>query len=448
VLALIAGAMGVALLAAGAAGVLSGEIAFFGGGTLLLVAALSAIAWLLRRTAPWGGRSIASLGMRTASLHPARSLLTVSLIAMASFLLVTVASMRQGPPADAGVKTSGTGGYRLIMQAEIPLLADLNSVDGRNKLGMRDPGASVWSNSRFTGMRRWAGQDASCLNLTRPDSPTILAVSDEMVRENRFTFAGTIEKADNPWTLIDRRADPSAPIPVIADHETAQYILKLGVGDTLTIRDQSGQPRELWLVGTLKGSIFQSELLMGEANFRRLFPFQSGFGVVLADTAAANADDLRRRLGEELEPFAVTVDSTAERLAAYKQVANTYLATFQALGSLGLLLGTVGLTVVMLRGLFERRAEMALLSAVGFSHARRLKLVLAENGSLLMAGVVAGTACALVGVMPAAVSEGRALHLGRVAVTLAAVSLIGLAILTVAVWLGGRKVRPADLRRE
>jgi len=61
---------------------------------------------------------------------------------------------------------------------------------------------------------------------------------------------------------------------------------------------------------------------------------------------------------------------------------------------------------------------------------------------------VAGTACALVGVMPAAVSEGRALHLGRVAVTLAAVSLIGLAILTVAVWLGGRKVRPADLRRE
>ena len=63
-------------------------------------------------TAPWGGRSIASLGIRTASLHPARSLLTVSLIAMASFLLVTVASMRQGPPAEAGVKSSGTGGYR------------------------------------------------------------------------------------------------------------------------------------------------------------------------------------------------------------------------------------------------------------------------------------------------------------------------------------------------
>jgi ABC-type antimicrobial peptide transport system permease subunit len=297
-------------------------------------------------------------------------------------------------------------------------------------------------------MRRWAGQDASCLNLTRPDSPTILAVPDEMVREKRFTFARTIEKVENPWALLERSDGESSPVPVIADNETAQYILKLGIGDTLSIRDQSGLPRELRLVATLKGSIFQSELLMGEANFRRLFPFQSGFGVVLADTSADDVQELRRALGEELEPFAVTVDSTADRLAAYKQVANTYLATFQALGSLGLLLGTVGLTVVMLRGLFERRAEMALLSAVGFSHARRLKLVLAENASLLLAGVLAGTTCALVAVMPVAVSEGRALHMGGVVVTLSTVSLIGLAILTIAVWLGGRNVRPADLRRE
>jgi hypothetical protein len=35
-----------------------------------------------------------------------------------------------------------------------------------------------------------------------------------------------------------------------------------------------------------------------------------------------------------------------------------------------------------------------------------------------------------------------------VVVTMSTVSLIGLAILTIAVWLGGRNVRPADLRRE
>ncbi|MGB7158431.1 MAG: FtsX-like permease family protein, partial [Tepidisphaeraceae bacterium] len=461
-----------AMLTAGATGMLSNQAAYFGGGSLLLLAALSAVAWFLRvkkRNAPsekgdtptfftptfvkitgpaWLRWSIRALAIRTASLHPTRSLLTVCLIALASFLLVTVAAMRQGPPSDPGVKDSGTGGYRLIVQADIPLLADLNTAQGRARLGMRDPDAPAWSGVRFTSLRRWAGQDASCHNLTRPDSPTILAVGHEMIRENRFAFARAVEKVENPWTLLERSSDSASEIPIIADNETAQYILKLAIGDTLTIRDQSGQPRRLRLVATLKGSIFQSELLMGEANFRRLFPFQSGFGVVLGDTDAGKAEEITRRLGEELEPFAVTVDQTADRLAAYREVANTYLATFQTLGALGLLLGTVGLTVVMLRGLIERRAELALLSAIGFSQVQRLKLVLMENGSLLLIGLLAGTACALVGVMPAAIAEARPLHLGGLAATLVVVSLSGLLILTLAIWLGGRRIEPADLRHE
>src|SRR4051812_7421507 len=109
---------------------------------------------------------------------------------------------------------------------------------------------------------------------------------------------------------------------------------------------------------------------MSEAKFRGLFPFNSGGGLVLAGTDAAHADEVQRKLGEELDAFAVTIDSTADRLAAYRQVANTYLSTFQTLGSLGLLLGTAGLAVVLLRGLVERRAELALLSAIGFSPGR------------------------------------------------------------------------------
>jgi len=35
--------------------------------------------------------------------------------------------------------------------------------------------------------------------------------------------------------------------------------------------------------------------------------------------------------------------STPEKLAAFHRVENTYLSTFQALGGLGLLLGTLGL---------------------------------------------------------------------------------------------------------
>jgi hypothetical protein len=388
------------------------------------------------------------LALRTAQRHPARSLLTVSLIALASFLLVTVAAMRRGPPQDADVKNSGTGGYRLIVQADIPLLADLNTRQGRERLGMREPAAPVWSNARFTSLRRWAGQDASCLNLTRPDSPTILAVGSDLIRQNRFRFAAATEKVDNPWTLLERPGADPDEVPVIADDETARYILKLALGGTLPITDQNGRSRRLRLVATLAGSMLQSELLMSEANFRPLFPFQSGAGVVLVEVDANHAAEIRRRLSQELDSFAVTVESTSDRLAAYRQVANTYLSTFLTLGSLGLLLGTVGLAVVLLRSLVERRSELALLSAVGFPPARRLGLVLGENVSLLIVGLLAGTACALVGVLPAVVSAGRTIRLSGLLAALAAVLLSGLLVLTCAAWLGGRRITPADLRRE
>jgi ABC-type antimicrobial peptide transport system permease subunit len=142
------------------------------------------------------------------------------------------------------------------------------------------------------------------------------------------------------------------------------------------------------------------------------------------------------------------VERTADRLAAYRQVANTYLSTFQTLGSLGLLLGTVGLAVVLLRGLIERRSELALLSAIGFRPARRLALVLAENVTLLLVGLLAGTLCALVGVLPAVLSAGRTIRLSGLVAAMVAVLLSGLIVLTIAARLGGRRITPADLRHE
>ena len=71
----------------------------------------------------------------------------------------------------------------------------------------------------------------------------------------------------------------------------------------------------------------------------------------------------------ELSDFGLEVDRPVERLRAYQQVENTYLSTFQALGALGLLLGTFGLGAVLVRNVLERRREVALLQAVGFERA-------------------------------------------------------------------------------
>ena len=101
-----------------------------------------------------------------------------------------------------------------------------------------------------------------------------------------------------------------------------------------------------------------------------------------------------------LADHSLTLTPAAQRLESFLAVENTYLATFQALGGMGLLLGALGLAVVLLRGVWERRGELALFRALGFRRAALGWLVLAENAYLLALGLGVGVAAALLAVAP------------------------------------------------
>jgi len=57
---------------------------------------------------------------------------------------------------------------------------------------------------------------------------------------------------------------------------------------------------------------------------------------------------------------------------------------------------------VILRGVEERRGELALLAAVGLPRRTVMRLLAAEYGVLVLAGLVIGTVPALVAIQPAA----------------------------------------------
>ena len=123
----------------------------------------------------------------------------------------------------------------------------------------------------------------------------------------------------------------------------------------------------------------------------------------------ADAAALAGALEQELAPFGFDAVTTAERLEAFHRVENTYLSTFQALGGLGLLLGTIGLAAIMFRNVLERRRELALLRAVGYD-ARRVSIVIVAEAALLLgAGLAAGAGCAALAVAPAWLGRGGTL---------------------------------------
>ncbi len=140
--------------------------------------------------------------------------------------------------------------------------------------------------------------------------------------------------------------------------------------------------------------------------------------------------------------------AAAERLAGFHRVENTYLSTFQTLGSLGLLLGTLGLATVLVRNVLERRRELALLRAVGYRRGHLALLVLAENLLLLVGGLATGAIAALVAIGPAVSSRGGEVPVTVLGTMMLAVLVTGLLVSMLAVQALHRAPLLAALRAE
>jgi ABC-type antimicrobial peptide transport system permease subunit len=107
-------------------------------------------------------------------------------------------------------------------------------------------------------------------------------------------------------------------------------------------------------------------------------------------------------------------------------VENTYLGIFQALGGLGLLLGSLGLGIVVLRNVLERRNELALMQAVGFRSSQLQRLVLSEHWLLVVLGLVLGLGAAFSAISPALPVADGAAPSGPLSLTLLALALAGI----------------------
>jgi ABC-type lipoprotein release transport system permease subunit len=414
----------------------------------LLAAGLSAFAlWCLaagERDAARGG--LIAMGVRNTAANPRRSLLSVGLVACASLVLVLVAANRR-EQASGGPR--GWGGWNLVAESATPIYQDLGRREGRAALGFSAEAETLLAGSEIAGLAEVPGDDASCLNLYRPRRPRLLGVPPGLARqrfplaagegslESLFAGAMTKQEGEMPGSgSVSRRSPlgegpksnpPAAPaprpkgcsvkrthyqtatdaevVPAVGDEQAVRWVLHLGVGDEITVADAAGVPARLRIAGLLAGSPLQGALLVPEQALARHFPRHGGRGVFLVRTPRGREEAVAGLLADQLRDFGLEVAPVAERLRLYSRVEDTYLASFEALGALGLLLGTCGLAVVLLRNVVERRWELAALRAFGFRRRRLAAMLLLENLSLLALGLALGTAA---GLLPEALGAGLA----------------------------------------
>lgn len=420
---------------------------FFGAGTLMLIAGLTgcraAIGQLARRTG--GTVSLGSLAVRNNGRRLGRSLSTVSLLALGAFLVVAIGVNRKDDAEGADLRSSGAGGFAIYADSTLPVYEDLNSAKGRETIGLED---GEMRDAQVVALRLREGDEASCLNMNRAQVPSLLGVRPEVFRD-RFTFTQTVDslKGSDPWSLLEESSEADT-IPVIGDTNTIVWSLGKSVGGVIPYVDDRGKPLKLRIVGVIANSVLQGRLIASEANFVRHFPTQSGYRVFLIDAPTARVQAVRQTLTRTLENEGMTAVPAHERLAAFSAVENAYLSIFAMLGGLGLLLGSVGLGLVVLRNVLERRSELALMRAVGFPTAKLHALVLAEHVLLLSLGLAVGVVAALVAVVPSLRAPSVETPIVPVALTVLVVLVSGIAWTWGATALALRGPLMAALRNE
>jgi hypothetical protein len=439
--ALLAPLAALALVLAAGSGSAGMAGAFFGAGALLLIGSLAACASWLHRRGVGVFASVGGLGARNASRRAGRSLAVIALLASGTFLVVAVQSQRLEPPRDARERASGTGGFALVGRSTLPVLRDLGDLSGL--------GDEVLRSAAVVPLRVRDGDDASCLNLGVPQQPRLLGVPAQALAERgAFRFAAALEPPDgaapaSPWRLLDVDWGEDV-VPAIADAASVTWTMHKQLGDAIEYRDEAGRPFAVRIVATLADSILQGDLVVAEPAFRQRFPGISGHRAFLIDASPGFAAEIAAALTRALADLGLELTPTAERLRAFQAVQNTYLLIFQALGGLGLWLGSIGLGVVVLRNAFERRAELAVARAVGYPLRAVRALVWSEHGLLLALGLACGVGAALAAVLPGL----RGLALGPVALLVGALAVSGALWVALASALATRGSLLSALREE
>jgi hypothetical protein len=329
-----------------------------------------------------------------------RSLTVIGAIASAVFMVLSVASFRKQVGSDWLQRDSGTGGFAFWVETTAPLNL---ARDGRTRGFEAFEGAAARI-GEVVPLRTGTGDNVNCYNLNTTSQPKLLAVDVAKLAGHgafRVKMPGHAD-ASAAWSAL-RQVGPGDAVPALVDENTLLWALKRKIGDELEYADEAGRPFRVRIAGTLPDSIFQGHLVVDEARFLAKFPGHAGYNHFLIDPArGADLIAARTALEAGVRDAGGRVQLTREVLAAFHEIENTYIAIFNVLGSLGVVLGSLGLAIVVARNLRERRGEFAVMTAIGLPRPVLARMVAAEFGRLVLWGVGIGAVSAAVAIVPAA----------------------------------------------
>jgi len=314
------------------------------------------------------------LTWRTLLANKKQAVLSYLSLATGVFIVFSVGLNRQDFNNPSKL-TQATGGYDLWCESSIPVYHNMNTAEGKEKLNL----SGLSGNPEVLQCLRYKADEASCLNLNKVSTPTVLGVDMHQLFKSELGIADNMYKTDRDGLLNHVLQANDKVYPVLVDATVLQWSLVKSLGDTIYYSGNNGQIVAAQLVGTLPNTIFQGHALMDKALFSQIWPEITGSEVFLLDTEQDAINHTKTTLSQAMYEFGVRINTTGERLAQFNTVTDTYLTIFMTLGGIGLLIGVMGFVIVIRKNLNVRQYEIEMYARMGFSKQKTEAILYHEN---------------------------------------------------------------------
>ena len=322
------------------------------------------------------------------------------------FIVFSVGLNRKGFADSAQLRT-GTGGFSLWCESSVPVYHNMSTDAGKEKLSL----TALPGDTEILQCLRYSADDASCLNLNKTTTPTVLGVdmnalakSDFRIEQNIYSldredvFRKMGRKNGNPADVSRQAQQPDNVYPALIDATVLTWGLMMNLGDTLFYKNDRGQTIPILLAGTLSNSIFQGNILIDRSLFSEIWEETAGSEVFLLKTSETEKEEVKTLLSQALNEYGVRVSTTNERLEQFNSVTDTYLTIFLTLGGLGLLLGIMSFIIVIRKTLSARRYEIDLYRTLGFTDRKIEQTLYRENLMVPLYAIAVGIVSSLIGI--------------------------------------------------
>lgn len=322
-----------------------------------------------------------------------QALLSFFALSTGVFIVFSVGLNRKGFADSSQIRT-GTGGYSLWCESSVPVYHNMTTAAGKEKLSL----TGLPRDAQILQCLRYGADDASCLNLNRVTTPTVLGVDMNGLLESDFQIEQNIWSSDRDEVFERMQTSTDSVYPALIDATVLTWGLMMNLGDTLHYENDKGQTVAIQLVGTLSNSIFQGHLLIDRRHFSHIWPETTGSEVFLLKVNETEKEEVKNLLSQALNEYGVRVSTTNDRLRQFNTVTDTYLTIFLTLGGLGLLLGIMSFIIVVRKNLSMRRPEINLYRTLGFTDLQIEELLYRENRLVPLYAIATGVISSLVGV--------------------------------------------------